>query len=65
MENLTTLLAKKGIRADQEIVVYCTGGVRSGMAYYAFRSMGYSVRNYDGSWWDWSSQTKLPIEVRY
>lgn len=60
--DLTALLEKNGIRAGQEVVVYCTGGVRSGMAYYAFRSLGYSVRNYDGSWWDWSLNSKLPVE---
>ena len=60
--DLNTLLEKNQIRSDQEIVVYCTGGVRSGMAYYAFRSLGYSVRNYDGSWWDWSLQSELPVE---
>jgi len=59
---LSALLEKNGVRPDQEIVVYCTGGVRSGMAYYAFRSLGYSVRNYDGSWWDWSLHSELPVE---
>jgi thiosulfate/3-mercaptopyruvate sulfurtransferase len=61
-EDLSALLQEKGIGPDKEIVVYCTGGVRSGMAYYAFRSLGYSVRNYDGSWWDWSAQQGLPVK---
>lgn len=61
-QELSALLEKNGIRSDQEIVVYCTGGVRSGMAYYAFRSLGYPVRNYDGSWWDWSLNSELPVE---
>ena len=59
---LNSLLDQNGIRPDQEIIVYCTGGVRSAMAYFVFRYMGYKVRNYDGSWWDWS-QSSLPIEV--
>ena len=59
---LNSILDQNGIRPDQEIIVYCTGGVRSAMAYFVFRYMGYKVRNYDGSWWDWS-QSSLPIEV--
>ena len=61
-ETLSSLLNSRSIRSDQEIVVYCTGGVRSAMAYFVFRLLGYKVRNYDGSWWDWSHNPKLPIE---
>jgi len=61
-ETLNSLLKSKGIQPNQEIVVYCTGGVRSAMAYFVFRYLGYKVRNYDGSWWDWSRNPKLPIE---
>lgn len=60
--DLSALLKKNGIRSEKEVVVYCTGGIRSGMAYYAFRSLGFAVRNYDGSWWDWSLNAKLPVE---
>jgi thiosulfate/3-mercaptopyruvate sulfurtransferase len=61
-EALNSLLKSKNIQSNQEIVVYCTGGVRSAMAYFVFRHLGYKVRNYDGSWWDWSHNPKLPIE---
>jgi thiosulfate/3-mercaptopyruvate sulfurtransferase len=61
-EALDSLLQSKGVRSNQEIVVYCTGGVRSAMAYFVFRYLGYKVKNYDGSWWDWSHNPKLPIE---
>ncbi|MBC8286064.1 MAG: sulfurtransferase [Nitrospinae bacterium] len=59
---LNSLLNENGIRPNQEIIVYCTGGVRSAMAYFVFRYLGYKVRNYDGSWWDWS-QTSFPVEA--
>lgn len=59
---LEALLKKNRIQPDQQIVVYCTGGVRSGMAYFVFRLLGYDVRNYDGSWWDWSHHSELPVE---
>jgi thiosulfate/3-mercaptopyruvate sulfurtransferase len=59
---LNSILDQNGIRSNQEVIVYCTGGVRSAMAYFVFRYLGYKVRNYDGSWWDWS-QSSFPIEV--
>ena len=60
---LSQLLNESGIQSHQEIIVYCTGGVRSAMAYFVFRYLGYKVRNYDGSWWDWSSDPNLPAET--
>ena len=61
--DLTGLIQKAGIQPHQEIIVYCTGGVRSAMAYFVFSYLGFKVRNYDGSWWDWSQDPNLPIEV--
>jgi thiosulfate/3-mercaptopyruvate sulfurtransferase len=61
-ETLSALLSQYGVRKDQEVVVYCTGGVRSAMAYFVLRYLDYKVRNYDGSWWDWSHNLALPSE---
>jgi len=62
-KELSNILSKYDISHENEIVVYCTGGVRSAMAYFVLRTLDYKVRNYDGSWWDWSQNLKLPIEV--
>jgi len=59
---LNSLLKMNEINPNKEVIVYCTGGVRSAMAYFVFRFLGYEVRNYDGSWWDWSQST-FPIEA--
>jgi thiosulfate/3-mercaptopyruvate sulfurtransferase len=37
-----------------QLVVYCTGGVRSAMAWVWLTDLGYEVANYDGSWWEWA-----------
>jgi len=60
---LLNILNQFNITYEKEVIVYCTGGVRSAMAYFVLRHLGYKVRNYDGSWWDWSQNAKLPIEL--
>ena len=59
---LLNILNHFNITYEKEVIVYCTGGVRSAMAYFVLRSLGYKVRNYDGSWWDWSQNPKLPVQ---
>jgi len=45
------------------IVTYCHRGARAASTFYALRSLGYSnVRNYVGSWHEWSSRSNLPLE---
>jgi len=61
-DELEKILNRYGITRNQEIMVYCTGGVRSAMAYFVFRTLGMKVRNYDGSWWDWSHNPAAPVE---
>lgn len=52
-----------------EIVAYCTGGIRSGFAYLALRGCGLGqpgelprLRNYEASWWAWASDSTLRCE---
>lgn len=49
---------------DAEIVTYCTGGVRSALLAVLLEArLGWPVRNYDGSLWEWSARENLPLET--
>jgi len=57
------MLEAKGIRSGQEIICYCTGGVRSAWLYFILRLTGYpKLSNYPGSWWEWSRDFAAPVE---
>ncbi len=57
-------LEEKGLHPGQEVVCYCTGGVRSAWLYFVLRMAGYErVRNYPGSWWEWSRDFAAPVET--
>jgi thiosulfate/3-mercaptopyruvate sulfurtransferase len=53
-------LAQRGITPDKEVIVYCTGGVRSAWLVVLLMDLGFTrARNYAGSMWEWSA---LPAE---
>lgn len=57
-------LVRDAIGADPAgapLILYCTGGVRSAMAWAALCSAGLEVRNYDGSFWEWAADRRLPV----
>jgi thiosulfate/3-mercaptopyruvate sulfurtransferase len=66
VKDLATIKAgldEKGIEPEKEIVCYCTGGVRSSWLYFVLKLVGYQkVRNYPGSWWEWSRDFACPVE---
>jgi thiosulfate/3-mercaptopyruvate sulfurtransferase len=56
-------LEDKGLKADQDLICYCTGGVRSAWLYFVLKLVGFPhVRNYPGSWWEWSRDFACPVE---
>jgi len=43
------------ITPDKQIVVYCTGGIRSGWMVAVLTTLGFQAQNYAGSMWEWSA----------
>lgn len=68
LKDLKHNFSKSGITPDKEILVYCQSGVRSAHTSYVLKEiLGYpNVRNYDGSWIEWSynyvMNENVPIE---
>jgi len=63
-EDLTQLYGGKGISPDREVIAYCRIGERSAHTWFVLKELlGYpDVRNYDGSWTEWGSTIRVPIE---
>ena len=62
--DLRDLYGGKGINGDREVIAYCRIGERSAHTWFVLRELlGYpKVRNYDGSWTEWGSSIRVPIE---
>ena len=57
------MLEAKGVQPHQDVICYCTGGVRSSWLYFILKFVGYQkVSNYPGSWWEWSRDFACPAE---
>ncbi|MEM9153272.1 MAG: sulfurtransferase [Cyanobacteria bacterium P01_F01_bin.3] len=64
VEALQKLYGNQGITADKTIFPYCAIGARSAGTWFVLTQLlGYpNVRNYDGSWNQWSRLPDVPIE---
>ncbi|MEO0349631.1 MAG: rhodanese-like domain-containing protein [Cyanobacteria bacterium P01_A01_bin.15] len=62
---IRTKLEDAGITPETQVVVYCTGGIRSGWLAAVLATHGYRVKNYAGSMWEWSAApaNSYPLEV--
>jgi len=66
-ETLAELYAKYEVTADKEIICYCHSGVRSAHSTFVLTEiLGFeNVKNYDGSWIEWSYHNELEIDTTY
>jgi thiosulfate/3-mercaptopyruvate sulfurtransferase len=64
VDALRELYGGKGISGDREVIAYCRIGERSAHTWFVLTELlGYpNVRNYDGSWTEWGSSIRVPIE---
>ena len=61
-DEVKALLAKAGVKPDQEVVTYCAVGMRASLMAWAARSVaGVPTKIYLGSWQDWSRDSNNPI----
>ena len=63
MRQFQNIFQEFGLRPNNEIITYCLGGVRSAWLFFVLRFAGYEkVKNYPGSWWEWSRDFAAPAE---
>jgi thiosulfate/3-mercaptopyruvate sulfurtransferase len=61
-EQVITLCAQAGLYPEDDIIIYCFKGARAANTCIALKLAGFKhVRNYYGSWNEWSRNASLPV----
>ena len=62
-EEVRALCAEVDLNVDDDIIIYCFKGARASNTYIAMKMAGFNkIRNYYGSWNEWSRYSELPID---
>ncbi len=63
-DEVQKLLIRNNINIQNEIISYCTGGVRSAFVTGVLVSYGFPAKNFAGSMWEWSAakEKEYPLE---
>ena len=60
---ILTQLQQLGITPKTEVIVYCTGGIRSAWMTTVLTDLGYNAKNYAGSMWEWSADAGVDFPL--
>jgi thiosulfate/3-mercaptopyruvate sulfurtransferase len=61
-EKIREVCAQHGLYPQDDIIIYCFKGARASNTFVALKEAGFeNVRNYFGSWNEWSRDSALPI----
>ncbi|MDH3980538.1 MAG: sulfurtransferase [Gammaproteobacteria bacterium] len=62
-DEIRAICAQVGLDVDDDIIIYCFKGARAANTYIALKMAGFTrIRNYYGSWNEWSRNPALPID---
>lgn len=60
---LRRMFEAAGLKPEDDIVTYCTAGIRSAHMALVLRMAGLTkARNYDASFYEWAAMKQLPLE---
>jgi len=63
-EEVRALCAQAGLSVNDDIIIYCFKGARASNTFIALKMAGFNqIRNYYGSWNEWSRHPELPIDA--
>jgi len=51
-----------GARPGGTVVSYCRTGLEASHLYFLGKYLGYTVRLYDGSYYEWSREEDMPVK---
>ena len=61
-KEIEAIMTENGISKTDEIVTYCTKGIRSADMELILNMAGYNAKNYDASYYEWAGDSSLTVE---